>query len=132
MLRQNDPKGRWVNGTLAHLKEIFEKTLLIELFNGRLIELEPSSFSMQDAEGNTVAVAENFPVNLAYATTIHKAQGATFDRLLVNLKGLWEPGQAYVALSRVPKAENLFVADWSSNSLQVDQRVQEFYRQLDS
>ena len=128
MLRQNDAKLRWVNGSLAHLREVGKDFLLLELFNGRLIELEKAAFSMQDGEGETVAVAENFPVSLAYATTIHKAQGATFDRLRVDLRRLWEPGQAYVALSRVTGGESLSLDGWSPKSILVDPQVQNFYR----
>lgn len=127
MLRQNDPKQRWVNGSLGHIREMADEFLLIELFNGRLVEIERSSFSMQDAEGEVVAAAENFPVSLAYATTIHKAQGATFDRLRVDLKRLWEPGQAYVALSRVTDSQGLQIDGWNTSSIRVDPDVRRFY-----
>lgn len=132
MLRQNDPKQRWVNGSLAHARELEKEFLLLELFNGRLVELERSSFSLQDADGTTVAVAENFPVTLAYATTIHKAQGATFDRLRVDLRRLWEPGHAYVALSRVTKGDALFIDGWSPASIKVDPEVTRFYQRAAS
>ena len=123
MLRQNDPKQRWVNGSLGYVREMEDEFLLIELFNGRVIELERASFSLLDAEGLAVAAAENFPLSLAYATTIHKAQGATFDRLRVDLKSLWEPGQAYVALSRVTTGDGLRIDGWSENSIRVDEMV---------
>ena len=61
---------------------------------------------MIDADGNEVACATNYPINLAYAATIHKAQGMTLDRVVVNIKSLWEPGQAYVALSRVKRSQS--------------------------
>ena len=126
MLRQNDPKQRWVNGSLGHVRELEKDFLLIELFNGRLIELDRSHFSMLDADGEVVAIAENFPVSLAYATTIHKAQGATFDRLRVDLQRLWEPGQAYVALSRVTSGDALCLDGWSPQSIKVDPNVARF------
>lgn len=130
MLRQNDPKQRWVNGSLGHVREILEKCLLIELFNGRLIELEKAAFSLLDADGKTIGAAENYPINLAYASTIHKAQGSTFDRLMVNLKSLWEPGQAYVAMSRVTHGDGLVVEGWTSNSIKADPQVMRFYRDI--
>ena len=46
-------------------------------------------------------------MTLAYATTIHKAQGATWDELVCDLRRLWEPGQAYVALSRLRTGQGL-------------------------
>lgn len=128
MLRQNDPQGRWVNGTTGHLTAIKTTELRIELLNGRMIEIEPSSFSLLDAEGNVTAAAMNFPVSLAWASTIHKSQGATLDKMMVNLSNLWEPGQAYVALSRLQQGADLTVEKWDARSIRVDPDVVNFYR----
>jgi len=126
MLRQNDPQARWVNGSLGHIEAMDEDVLDIKLMNGRVVEVEQVSFSMLDAEGNEVASAYNFPVNLAYAVTIHKAQGATLDRVVVSLKNLWEPGQAYVALSRVRSSADLMVDGWDGRSIFSDSEVMKF------
>ncbi len=126
MLRMNDPKQRFVNGSLAVVKDFKRDRLVLEL-PSRDIELEPFTFSVVDADGLVVATATNFPVTLAYASTIHKAQGATIDRVSVDLKGLWEPGQAYVALSRVRSEKGLHVLSWSPSSFRSDPMVQEFY-----
>jgi hypothetical protein len=128
MLRQNDPQGRWVNGTTGHIVSIKKTELKIELLNGRMIEIEPSSFSLLDAEGNVTAAAMNFPVSLAWASTIHKSQGATLDKMMVNLSNLWEPGQAYVALSRLQQGADLTVEKWDARSIRVDSDVVNFYR----
>ncbi len=128
MLRQNDPQGRWVNGTTGHIKTIKKTELRIELLNGRMIEIEPSSFSLLDAEGNVTAAAMNFPVSLAWASTIHKSQGATLDKMMVNLSNLWEPGQAYVALSRLQQGADLTIEKWDARSIRVDADVVNFYK----
>jgi ATP-dependent DNA helicase PIF1 len=130
MIRQNDPEGRWVNGSVGHLRKVASDRLQIELSSGRDIDLERATFQMLDAEGLPVASATNFPVNLAYAMTVHKAQGATLDQMQVDLRGLWEPGQAYVALSRARKAGGLFVEGWNARSIIVDPVVTEFHRLL--
>lgn len=130
MLRHNDPKQRWVNGSTGFVKSISEEELSIELLTGRTIQVEPMSFSLHNAEGVPMASAENFPISLAYATTIHKAQGMTLDRLIVNLSNLWEPGQAYVALSRVTDPDNLYLESWQSRSIKSDPLVSRFYNQL--
>ncbi len=119
--------GRWVNGTTGHIRRIQTQKLQIELLNGRLIELEKSAFSLLDAEGDPVATLTNFPVNLAWASTIHKAQGATLDRMAVDLSRLWEPGQAYVALSRLTSGSELHIARWDAGSIRTDQQVRDFY-----
>lgn len=130
MMRQNDPEGRWVNGSLGRVKNISSEILIIDLLSGRTIELEKTIFTLLDAEGNPVVTAKNFPVSLAWAMTIHKAQGATLDRMLVNLNNLWEPGQAYVALSRARDPNGLFVESWSKNSIFSDPLVSQFHSQL--
>jgi ATP-dependent DNA helicase PIF1 len=130
MIRLNDPEGKWVNGSVGHLTQITPNKISIKLVTGREIELEPATFSMLDAEGIPVASATNFPINLAYAMTVHKAQGATLDKMMVDLRGLWEPGQAYVALSRARRAKELFVEGWNPRSIIVDPLVTAFHRRL--
>ncbi len=128
MIRQNDPQGRWVNGSTGHVEKIQPNKILIRLFNGRPVDLEKASFSLLDAEGETIAAAVNFPISLAWASTIHKAQGATLDRMAVNLAQLWEPGQAYVALSRLTRGQDLCIERWDARSIKVDPNVVEFYK----
>lgn len=130
MLRQNDPKQRWVNGSTGYVRVISKSEISIELLNGRMIKVEPTSFSMLSAEGVPIAAVTNFPLSLAYAATIHKAQGMTLDRLLVNLNALWEPGQAYVALSRVVDPHHLRVEAWQERSIKADPVVEKFYESL--
>lgn len=128
MLRQNDPQGRWVNGSTGRVEKISATSLTIRLLTGKVIEIEKATFSLLDADGDLVAALTNFPVSLAWATTIHKSQGSTLDRLMVNLKDLWEPGQAYVALSRVSSGAELCIETWSPSSIRVDSDVVRFYR----
>ena len=128
MIRQNDPMGRWVNGSTGHVRRIQPTKLSIELLNGRRVELDKATFSMMDGEGEVVAALVNFPVNLAWASTIHKAQGSTLDRMAVDLSRLWEPGQAYVALSRLTSGSDLRIARWDASSIRVDPQVIEFLK----
>ncbi len=130
MLQQNDPRQRWVNGSCGWVRNIGKEKLTIELVNGKVVKVMKAAFSVVDADGNTLAEVVNFPVQLAYATTIHKSQGQTFDRAVMHLKGLWEPGQAYVALSRLRSLDGLFLMDWSQGSFRVDPEVSSFYKQF--
>lgn len=135
MMRQNDPLLRWVNGSLGQIESINEagKSIRVSFIEGgHEVEIEPMNFGILNAEGTEVATALNFPINLAYATTIHKAQGMTLDRVLVDLRNLWEPGQAYVAMSRVKTGKGLNLLGWSPSSIKIDPRVAAFYRALSS
>lgn len=130
MLRTNDPRQRWVNGTLAFVREMKESEIDLELMSGRHVSLEKASFSLLDGEGKVTASVTNFPLSLAYASTIHKSQGMTVDRVHVDLSRLWEPGQAYVALSRVRNPEDLSLSRWSKSSIKCDVHVKDFYGAL--
>ncbi len=129
MMRKNDPSGelRYVNGSLGHIRGIGDETLFITLLSGDDIEVGKEKFSSLDGDGNEVMAAWNFPVTLAWATTIHKAQGASLDRLIVDLHQLWEPGQAYVALSRVRSGDGLMVERWHPASIRAEPLVTAFY-----
>jgi ATP-dependent DNA helicase PIF1 len=130
MFRQNDPELRFVNGTLGTILRLKESEVQVELLKGGIIDLKPTSFSALDAEGEMVATATNFPLNLAWACTIHKAQGATLDLAHVDLRGVWEHGQSYVALSRVRSLQDLSIEGYSASGFKVDPAVKDFYRRL--
>lgn len=131
MIRQNDPRGRWVNGSLGHVQAFDKNFLEIQLLSGAYVEIEKARFSLLNAEGVEMASARNFPLHLAYAITIHKAQGATLDRIIVSLRQLWEPGQAYVALSRVRESSSLIIDGWQTSSIFADPEVLRFHAGLD-
>ncbi|CAE78337.1 ATP-dependent DNA helicase Pif1 [Bdellovibrio bacteriovorus] len=131
MFLQNDPQRRWVNGTRGTVVDITADQITVRKDRGREVQVSKSSFAIQDAEGNIMAQVEQFPLTLAYATTIHKSQGATLDDLWCDLSQLWEPGQAYVALSRLRSAKGLHLIGWNPRSIIVDPKVLHFYKQFE-
>lgn len=124
---KNDMQKRWVNGTRGVITDIQPDQLTVRKDGGREVKVEKMSFSLLDADGNVKASVIQFPVNLAYATTIHKSQGATLDELWCDLGSLWEPGQAYVALSRLRDPRGLHIVRWHSRSFMTDPAVEKFY-----
>lgn len=124
---QNDPQRRWVNGSRGEIVDFMKEAILIRLKNGREVEVERTQFSLQNADGIVVASALNFPLTLAYATTIHKSQGSTLDEVWLDLQRLWEPGHAYVALSRLRTPQGLHLMGWNAKSILVDPHVEKFY-----
>lgn len=68
------------------------------------------------------------PLRLAYGITTHKVQGLTLDKVCINLGRAFEPGMAYVALSRVRTPEGLFIVRINDKGLRPNQQALEFYR----
>lgn len=126
---KNDMQKRWVNGTRGTLVHYEADHLIVRKEGGREVKVEKISFSLLDADANVKASVIQFPVNLAYATTIHKSQGATLDELWCDLGSLWEPGHAYVALSRLRDPSGLHIVRWSPRSFITDPEVMKFYSQ---
>lgn len=131
MIRQNHPDMLYVNGSLGIISKISSDFISVSLFSGDNAVLTKSSYEWTDGNGKTLARARNFPLSLAWASTIHKAQGATIDRVCVDLRGAWECGQSYVALSRVRSASNLHVLGWDQSSIRADASVVSFYDNLE-
>ncbi len=128
MFRMNDPKQRYVNGTVGTIEELEDECLLVRV-KDKVIEIEPFTFTIMDDEGKEAAFASNFPITLAYASTIHKVQGTTLERCHISLRALWEPGQAYVALSRARSGDGITLMDWDASSIRADSAVQKFYEE---
>lgn len=135
---KNDPQKRWVNGTRGTVTDFASDSITIRKDYGgkansklgREVTVEKFQFSMLDADGNVKASVIQFPITLAYATTIHKSQGATLDELWCDLGALWEPGQAYVALSRLRDSKGLHIVRWSPKSFILDPHVKKFYQEM--
>lgn len=129
MIRINDPAYKFVNGSMGTVLDVGKEELSVALVNKRIITLKKHSFAILNADGTEIASATNFPVTLAYATTIHKSQGATLDSMICDLRRLWEPGHAYVALSRLRSGSGLTLVGWDESSVaMVDPEVVSFYR----
>ncbi len=137
MLLNNDSGGRWINGTLGTVDEIGTDSLTVKLHGGEMETVKPFKWQINryfwDGEKKSVAAEavgtfKQYPLKLAWALTIHKSQGKTFDRVAVDLgKGTFAPGQLYVALSRCRSLEGIYLERESrEKDVRVDWRVLRF------
>jgi ATP-dependent DNA helicase PIF1 len=141
MMLRNDPAKRYVNGSLGKITRLNEESIEIKLDSqDRSIEVEVSDWEIvkykltdeKDTQIKTEVVGTftQFPVRLAWAMTIHKSQGKTFDNVIIDFgRGAFEHGQAYVALSRCKTLDGIYLKQklrWED--IHTDERVIDFLR----
>ncbi|CAE6470939.1 unnamed protein product [Rhizoctonia solani] len=103
---------------------------LVKFVNSGVILMPPVDFVLDNDAGRMRASRRQVPLILAWALTIHRAQGQTIDRLSVNLANTFAPGQAYVAISRCKTLEGLQVLNFSPSFVFVDKKVIEWDKNL--
>lgn len=96
----------------------------------RVILCQPEEWKVELPNGEVQAKRTQLPLILAWALSIHKAQGQTLERVKVNLGRVFEKGQAYVALSRATTQEGLQVLGFEKSKVMAHPRVIQFYNQL--
>jgi len=97
----------------------------------RIKRIEPETFS-REVYRKGKCFRSQVPLKLAWALTIHKAQGVTLPLVKVDLDGQLNPGQAYVALSRASSRHGLQIVNFSPSCVKVDVLVSKFYESIDS
>lgn len=115
---KNNPQKSYRNGTTGVVVSFDSNDgyPVVKLANGYMIKAEPETRSIENAT-DVVASVKQIPLKLAWAITIHKSQGMTLDAAAMDLSRVFEPGQAYVALSRVRSLESLYLLGLSESGL---------------
>lgn len=135
MMVANDPQKHWVNGTLGIIKDLSPETIHVAI-NGITYEVHPEQFTEQEAtfqddeiKYEDVLKISQYPLVPAYAITIHKSQGQTYNNVICDIEQCFDDGQAYVALSRCTSLEGLHIrGEISKSSIRVDHEVVTFYQ----
>ena len=138
MLIRNDPHKRWVNGSIGRVSTLTDKKVCVEM-RGRTYEIEPETWRnirhRYNRETNQIQEEEvgsftQYPLRLAWAITIHKSQGQTFEQVMIDLgRGAFAHGQTYVALSRCTSLDGIvFSRPVTHRDILFDKRVYDFSR----
>ncbi len=144
MFIKNDPGREYVNGTLGTVTRLREDSVDVAIAEAgapeRTVSVEPMLWEIiryrldpQSGELSTETLGSflQLPLRLAWAVTIHKSQGKTFDRVIIDLEGgAFEHGQLYVALSRCRTLEGIVLRrPIRPRDIIADERVIRFFEQ---
>lgn len=140
MMLNNDGNGQWVNGDIGVVYDLGEDFIKVEL-KGGIYRVEPHVWEdvkyvfnplSQKLEPKVNGFFKQYPLKLAWAITIHKSQGLTFDEIYLDIgRGAFAPGQTYVALSRCRSLEGVRLKkDITLCDIRCDARVVSFFRSI--
>jgi ATP-dependent DNA helicase PIF1 len=139
MMVKNDPNKQWVNGSLGVIQKLSQDSIKVS-FGGYSCSVEPMTWEKIDyeynhdngkIEPNVIGTFRQYPIKLAWAITVHKSQGKTFDKVIVDLgNGAFAHGQAYVALSRCTSFQGIRLrTPIKLSDIILDHRVSDFHSQ---
>lgn len=115
-----------VNGSLGNVTALADNRIKVKFDNGEEVWIDSETTEIK--EGKQVKISrEQIPLRLAYAITVHKAQGLTLDKVFVDFDRIFAAGQAYVALSRAKSLEGLFIKNFDPDKIFVDKSIVKFY-----
>lgn len=120
MFIKNDPDKRFINGTLGEVCYLWKDKIKVRIADtGVTIDVEPMEWENiryqldetdKTVHSTTIGKFKQYPVRPAWAITIHKSQGLTFNRAIIDARAAFSPGQAYVALSRCRSLEGIVLS----------------------
>jgi ATP-dependent exoDNAse (exonuclease V) alpha subunit len=145
MLIKNDLEKQYVNGTIGKIKDLSTdyiritipdgsgsvKDITIDKHDWEILRYEQDRENPDKITTKVVGIFRQYPVKLAWAITIHKSQGKTFDKVIIDMAGgAFESGQSYVALSRCRTLQGIILKNpLKPRDIIVDPDIVEYYEQ---
>jgi ATP-dependent DNA helicase PIF1 len=126
LLYNMDIESKLVNGSRGIIIGFEDDNPVVKFLDGQVKTIPRKIWEIEE-DNEVVITVSQIPLKLAYATTVHKSQGATIDYAEVNMEGIFEYGQAYVALSRVKSLGGLSIKNFDPTVIKSHPKVVEFY-----
>ncbi len=146
MFIKNDINKQYVNGTIGKIKHLEDDKITVSVLNQNhevidvdidkteweIIRYEQDNQDPLRINAKTVGLYRQYPLKLAWAITIHKSQGKTFEKVIIDLgQGAFEAGQTYVALSRCKSFEGIILkSPVKPRDIFVNPEIVEFYQRM--
>lgn len=139
MFVKNDPSSdkRYYNGKIGIVTDFYEEYIMVQCpGEDEKIAVEPLEWEnsryvineqTQEMESEVIGIFRQYPLRLAWAITIHKSQGLTFDKAIIDAASAFASGQVYVALSRCRTLEGMVLATpLRQDAVITDLRVEDY------
>lgn len=141
MFARNDYKSNYRNGTIGQVSKLEENTISVIVDNNEIV-VERTSWEnieytlrqeMHQIQEEVVGTFKQFPLKPAWAITVHKSQGLTFDHAVIDMPHTFDSGQAYVAFSRCRTLDGIILRrKVNPNTFFVDKTIVDFYNGLEA
>ena len=139
-IKNDNAYGQYVNGTLGTITSLRDKGIVVKTDDGYEIEVERQTWDFyryhinkktKEIEATLCGSFKQYPLKLAWAVTIHKSQGLTFDKVVIDAGRAFTYGQVYVALSRCRRFHGIIlVSPITSKIIKTDPIVSEYMKSV--
>jgi ATP-dependent DNA helicase PIF1 len=135
MLIQNldltsEGEQKLVNGSRGIVTRFVDDIPVVKFTNGKEIVIDWYTWEIEENDISFGRISQ-IPLKLAYAFSIHKSQGCTLDKVMINLRSVFEYGMGYVALSRVKNLDGLYIEDIDWTKIKAHPEVIEYFNSFE-